>query len=406
MIEFIKVEVQTFEEEPSVSEINIGEQNRIQRLCDLKKQLQTVNAFELLKNRYLESLEQKQNVEILSSSSKLPDPELGSANNETECICEVCGQTFSTLKHMLRHMDGYHAIPGSLIKRTGKSLFKCKFCELEFQARSQLLRHNEREHANPSSSAEENQPKRRKKLLEEALLLQKTTCVHCDVKTGSMEEFVAHLEVHHAGKFCDICYKIFQDSTYMMLHKRVHLGQNPFACDFCPKVFKTLQHVGEHRRGHTGDKPFKCTECPMEFARSGDLNKHKKFKHTKSPSFICAQCPATFYSSSLFYRHKRKHLDAEQGIDDSVVGEFPCRQCKEMFRNGNERKEHVLLRHGEGRPFECVDCGKRFKLANHLKAHALTHIGVKTQTCDECPAAFYLAGDLRRHQKRHLKSME
>ncbi|EAT37747.1 AAEL010287-PA [Aedes aegypti] len=386
----VKVKAEPHDYDASSSPLD--EKHRLKRLRSLRKLLQNANVFESLKLRYLESLELR---------NEAPDKEAPTVTSDVAgWICEVCGQTFGSTKNMLRHMEGYHTIPGSVIERAGKSLFRCKFCELEFPARNQLLRHCQRKHAELVRA-------RKKFLKHNEGLSQEKICVYCNVKAGNLEEFVTHLEKNHAGNFCDICYKVFQDSTFVILHRRVHLGENPFACDLCPKVFRSLQHVGEHRRCHTGHKPYKCVECPMGFARIGDLNKHKKLRHTAVPSYLCSQCPESFHSSSLFHRHKQKHQKAvEMGIDDTRPAVFACGQCNELFENGNDRKEHVLVRHAEGRPFECGDCGKRFKLGSHLKAHALTHSGVKSQKCDQCPAAFYLMGDLRRHQKTHRKMEE
>ncbi|XP_065081047.1 zinc finger protein 595-like [Ochlerotatus camptorhynchus] len=385
----------------------INEKHRLKRLRKLKILLEKVNAFESLKHNYLGKFVRE--VEVKQESppeTKIVRKSRKSPASVTQCICEMCGLTFSSMKNMLRHMDGYHTIPGTVLRRAGKTVFRCKFCELEFPARSQLFRHCHQKH-NVRIGNDKKQSKQRKEECAKDSTTQEKICTQCNVKADTLEGFVAHLEKSHAETFCDICYKVFQDPSFLLLHRRVHFAGNPFACDLCPKVFKSLQHVGEHRRGHTGDKPYKCSQCPMGFVRIGDLNKHKKLRHTAAPSYLCSQCPERFHSSSLFHRHKQKHQRAtEMGVQDARLTVFACELCDELFENGNDRKEHVLVSHAEGRPFECEDCGKRFKLANHLKAHLLTHSGVKTQKCDQCSAAFYLAGDLRRHQKTHRKGEE
>lgn len=381
----------------------LDEKHRLKRLRALKKLLIKADAFESLKRRYLESLERSNDA---SGEAAIPPEEQPSEPRPSEgaaqCICELCGQTFGSTKNMLRHMDGYHTIPGVVVRRGGKSLFRCKFCELEFPARNQLLRHCQQGHADSIGRWKKSFKWQEMKQADGPRKLK--GCVGCDEMSGSLEELVRHLEKSHAGSFCDICYKVFKDSSVVLLHRRVHLGQNPYACDLCPKVFKSLQHVAEHRQSHTGKRPYQCDECSMGFARVGDLNKHRNLRHAAAPSYLCTECPEAFYSATIFHRHRQKHrMAAEMGIEATRLAVFPCDQCDELFENGNDRKGHVLVRHSEGRPFACDECGKRFKAAGHLKAHKLIHSGVKTQKCDECSASFYLAGDLRRHQKTHRK---
>ncbi|XP_055546272.1 zinc finger protein ZFP2-like [Wyeomyia smithii] len=319
-----------------------------------------------------------------------------------ECICEICGLSYITMKGMLKHMELHHEIPGTTTKRGKRTFFKCKFCQLEFIARTQLFQHVNRQHSDehsqkpPIDGIETSNITKTETDIPSA---QSKVCSSCNVESNNIEEFIAHLQSVHPETFCDICYKVFSDSTFVMLHRRVHFAGNPYACDLCPKVFKSLGHVGEHRRGHTGDKPYKCAQCPIGFARMGDLNKHIKSQHIKEPSYECKICLKMFRSSTGYHQHKRKHRTGENvAVTDDRFG-IPCDLCDQSFENRNQRKEHVLTCHSEGRPYECSTCGKRFKLSGHLKAHQYTHTGVKEHRCDQCPAAFYLAGDLRRHQK-------
>ncbi|XP_053696235.1 zinc finger protein 271-like [Sabethes cyaneus] len=434
--ELVELKVEHFDEESPVNDDhNKLEQLRLKRLKKLRKQLIDSNYWESLRQKYLST-----NAELIHSDSPVTKTdgnlseathENGSSGNDSpaeeitenlevmhqteatekpsvdyKCICEMCGQTFHNRKGMLTHMEGYHDIPGTAITRANKTFFKCKFCELEFTARTQLFLHCNLVHSEEITLTS-------KKICNtehvktEDLSTQSRFCTTCNVESENLEKFIAHLEQNHAETFCDICYQVFVDSTYLMLHRRVHFAENPYACDLCPKVFKSLHHVGEHRRGHTGDKPNQCAQCPLAFARIGDLNKHVKAQHVEEPSYKCSLCPRTFHSSSSFHQHKQKHrLAAEAGVPFSDLS-FTCNRCGQSFENGSRKKrEHALTCDSEGRPHACPTCGKRFKLSGHLKAHQQTHTGVKQHCCDQCPVAFYLPGDLRRHQKRHERNSQ
>jgi len=51
----------------------------------------------------------------------------------------------------------------------------------------------------------------------------------------------------------------------------------------------------------------------------------------------------------------------------------------------------------------CPSCGKQYRSASYLRAHELSHAGLKPLLCDICGQGFYGAVNLKRHrQLRHL----
>ena len=61
----------------------------------------------------------------------------------------------------------------------------------------------------------------------------------------------------------------------------------------------------------------------------------------------------------------------------------------------------VLLFFSPGeRPFSCEVCGSRFKAKKHLSRHMLTHLESRDHHCDQCPATFKAATQLREHIDR------
>ena len=53
------------------------------------------------------------------------------------------------------------------------------------------------------------------------------------------------------------------------------------------------------------------------------------------------------------------------------------------------------------RPFECEDCGKRFKHRHHLQYHSRQHSGDKPFVCDICLKSFSQLSNMYTHRRRH-----
>ena len=51
--------------------------------------------------------------------------------------------------------------------------------------------------------------------------------------------------------------------------------------------------------------------------------------------------------------------------------------------------------------FNCLYCGKYFKLLYYLDRHLVKHTGEKKYQCDECPQLFAYKQDIPRHKKTH-----
>lgn len=40
----------------------------------------------------------------------------------------------------------------------------------------------------------------------------------------------------------------------------------------------------------SGTRPHKCTDCDMAFVTSGELVRHRRYKHTHEKPFKCSMC--------------------------------------------------------------------------------------------------------------------
>ena len=49
---------------------------------------------------------------------------------------------------------------------------------------------------------------------------------------------------------CDICDKIFNNYSVMVVHKRIHFGEKPYTCMNCEEGFGCLSHFKTHYQKH------------------------------------------------------------------------------------------------------------------------------------------------------------
>lgn len=50
---------------------------------------------------------------------------------------------------------------------------------------------------------------------------------------------------------------------------------------------------------YAGTRPHKCTDCDMAFVTSGELVRHRRYKHTHEKPFKCSMCDYASVEASL-----------------------------------------------------------------------------------------------------------
>ncbi|XP_040278971.1 PR domain zinc finger protein 15 isoform X2 [Bufo bufo] len=242
---------------------------------------------------------------------------------------------------------------------------------------------------------------------------------------GMKRKFVRQLGDHKRVFQCNICSKVFRNSSNLSRHVRSH-GDKLFKCEECAKLFSRKeslkQHVsykhsrnevdGEYRyrcatcekafrveaflefhNCRTDDKSFQCEMCYRSFSTNSNLSKHKK-KHGEK-KFACEICNKLFYRRDVMLEHHRRHLEV------SLAPPTGVRRVKRESAIQQATDSSIKYKK---EPSACPVCGKMFSCRSNMNKHLLTH-GDKKYTCEICGRRFFRVDVLRDHIHIHFKDI-
>uniref|UniRef100_A0A8D2Q5X2 PR/SET domain 15 n=1 Tax=Varanus komodoensis TaxID=61221 RepID=A0A8D2Q5X2_VARKO len=234
---------------------------------------------------------------------------------------------------------------------------------------------------------------------------------------GIRRKLIKQLGEHKRVYQCNICSKMFQNSSNLSRHIRSH-GDKLFKCEECAKLFSRKeslkQHVSyKHSRNEVDNEyRFRCTTCEKAFRIESALEFHNC--RTDDKTFQCEMCFRFFSTNSNLSKHKKKHGDKK----------FACEICNKLFYRKDVMLDHQR-RHLEGvrrvkredfehstenmvrykkEPSACPVCGKIFSCRSNMNKHLLTH-GDKKYTCEICGRKFFRVDVLRDHIHVHFKDI-
>ncbi|XP_074955555.1 PR domain zinc finger protein 15 isoform X8 [Phalacrocorax aristotelis] len=234
---------------------------------------------------------------------------------------------------------------------------------------------------------------------------------------GIRRKLIKQLGEHKRVYQCNICSKIFQNSSNLSRHIRSH-GDKLFKCEECAKLFSRKESLKQHvsykhsRNEVDSEYRYKCTTCEKAFRIESALEFHNC--RTDDKTFQCEMCFRFFSTNSNLSKHKKKHGDKK----------FACEICNKMFYRKDVMLDHQR-RHLEGvrrvkredfdhstenmvrykkEPSGCPVCGKVFSCRSNMNKHLLTH-GDKKYTCEICGRKFFRVDVLRDHIHVHFKDI-
>lgn len=135
----------------------------------------------------------------------------------TNCYCQECSKTFSSLTSLLRHQQ-YHC------HSHHKRPFHCKYCDKLY------------------------------------------------VSLGALK---MHIRTHTLPCKCKICGKAFSRPWLLQGHIRTHTGEKPYKCPNCQRAFADRSNLRAHLQTHSEVKKYSCSLCSKSFSRMSLLLKHE-----------------------------------------------------------------------------------------------------------------------------------
>ncbi|KAH3844346.1 hypothetical protein DPMN_086604, partial [Dreissena polymorpha] len=90
---------------------------------------------------------------------------------------------------------------------------------------------------------------------------------------------------------CNLCHKIFNNTSALAKHKLTHSDERKFLCTICEKKFKRQDHLNGHLMTHREKKPYECmvSHCEKSYCDARSLKRHLENHHNHSADVIALE---------------------------------------------------------------------------------------------------------------------
>ncbi|CAJ1061592.1 zinc finger protein 623 [Xyrichtys novacula] len=246
-----------------------------------------------------------------------------------KAICEKCGRTFSSSKHLARHK-----------KKICHCSFRCTDCKKTFTKKNALLKHSF-SHLGllPYTCVRCRCHFRLAKLyLQHKCEPERIHCVACLREFLSQKDFKQHKkdtgcwgnqEPKGDEIRCLECGQRFDTSDELKKHAGAH--QRVLKCAECNKGFRSALLLMSHMGGHAGNSPCLCQSCGLGFPHQQNYDSHLK---------TCGRTPQS--KNSAKKRHISTRLPSRASLNTKAESQ--------SLQSSNAKPESLRLRQIQAKP--------------------------------------------------------
>ena len=337
--------------------------------------------------------------------------------------CCFCDQSFGRKSSISHH----------LLLHTGKPIYRCEVCSIEYKEKRSLTKHLEISHGI--------EPTNKREVSTNGLY----SCNQCEYKTTAKNQFTRHLLVHGSKQYkCDLCNFATVHKSNLTIHKgKVHDNKfNEPAKHGYDKINSVNGTVSWDSQNVINSEPSMETntnkikdsydreehieqmdpflDIKEEISSSdGDEIDDSKIDNIQSKSEQLLrfkteedeQNNAIFPLHFLDYSHNGNEEDSE---DTATISNdkkqkkktrksaYPCQECNQIFDSAKKLSDHKHYYH-KHEEVKCDQCEKTFDCKRKMLKHKNRFHSDAAQ-CEECGKEFKLRYLLRRHVLMYHKN--
>ncbi|KAK9886208.1 hypothetical protein WA026_015726 [Henosepilachna vigintioctopunctata] len=158
-------------------------------------------------------------------------------NMYTPLTCELCSETFTIPAEWVRHVQTHTDMLPAKRQRRGRPApdeenapfppLTCDMCQKMFPTPAEWVHHIQNTHTEFELH---------------------WTNRHLNKSGDGSKNVKPPKQLGPIQKVCSICTKKFPSHASMLIHKRTHTGEKPFACEYCMKGFNVKSNLLRHLR--------------------------------------------------------------------------------------------------------------------------------------------------------------